>query len=151
MADQRQSDAVTDGAGDGHGQQHHRHRQQLGQVGEVDVPQVGEHQDAHVDQRRGRGRRRDDGRRRCDEHAQQEQHARGDGGQAGAPARLHAGGRFHEGGDGGGAGQRAGHGADGVGQQRLLHLRHLALLVEHVGAGRGAHQRADGVEHVDDT
>ena len=51
--------------------------------------------------------------------------------------------------DGGGTGAGARDRTDGVGEQGLLHVGHLALLIHHAGAGGGAHQSADGVEHID--
>ena len=150
VGDERQADAVADGAGDRHGQQHDGHGKQLGHVGEIDVLEVAEHEDTHIDQSGGGGRRGDDGRHRGDEHTGQEEDAGGEGGQAGAAARLHAGGRFHKGGDGARAGEGACHGADGVGQQGLAHLGHIPVFVQHPGAGGRAHQGADGVEHIND-
>ena len=148
--DQRQTDAVADGAGNGHGQQHDRHGQQLGQVVKVDLLQVAEHQNTHIDQGGGGGRGGDQSGDGREEDAQQEENAGGDGRQTGATAGGDAGGGFHKGGDGGGAGEGTGHGADGVGQQGFLHLGHPALLVQHAGLGGRAHQRADGVEHIND-
>ena len=54
VGDQRQADTVADGAGNGHGQQHDAHGQQLGRIGKVDVLQIAQHQDTNIDQR-GRG------------------------------------------------------------------------------------------------
>ena len=140
---------MADGAGDGHGNEHQRHGHHLIQVVEVHVLEAHEHQHAHIDQSGGRGRRGDDGGDGGDEDAGQEEDACGEGGEARAAAGLHAGGGLHEGGDGGGAGAGAGHSADGVGQEGFLHVGHVAVLIHHAGPGGGAHQGADGIEHVD--
>ena len=141
---------MADGAGDGHTDEHQRHGNHLIHIVEVDPLQTLEHQDAHVDQSSGGGSGGDDGGDGGDEDAGQEQQAGDDSSQTGAAAGLNAGSGLDEGGDGGSTGAGAGDGADGVGQQSFLHVGHIALLVHHAGAGGGAHQSADGVEHVND-
>ena len=140
---------MADGAGDGHGDEHERHGNDLVEVVEVDLLQGREHDDADVDEGSRSRRCGDDGRNGGDEHAGEEQDAAGERGEARATAGLDARGRLDEGRDGGGAGAGAHDGAHGVGEHGFLHLGHLAVLVEHAGAGGGAHEGADGVEHVD--
>ena len=149
VGNEAETDAVADGAGDRHADEHDRGGQTLRHIIEVDFLQAAEHQQTDVDQRgggRSGGDYRGDGR---DEHAGEEQHTGGQCGQASAAAGLDAGSGLDEGGDGGGAGQCAGDGADGVGQKGFLHLGHVAVLVDHARTGRGADEGADGVEHVD--
>ena len=63
-----------------------------------------------------------------------------------AAARFHTGGRLDERRDGGGAGAGARDRTDGVGEQRFLHVGHVALFIDHAGAGGRADEGADGVE-----
>ena len=141
---------MADGAGDGHTDEHQRHGNHLIHIVEVDPLQTLEHQDAHVDQSSGGGSGGDDGSDGGDEDAGQEQQAGDNGGQTGAAASFNAGSGLDEGGDGGSTGAGAGDGTDSVGQQGFLHVGHIALLVHHTGAGGGANQSADGVEHIND-
>ena len=141
---------MADRAGDGHGDEHDEHGDDLIQIVEVHILQTLQHQDAHIDQSGGGGRSGDDGGDGRKEHARKEEHAGRQSGQARAAAGLHAGGGLHKSSDGGGTAAGAGHGADGVRGQGLLHVGHIAVLVGHTGTGGGTHQRADGVEHVND-
>ena len=150
VADQAQADAVADGAGDRHGDEHDGHRQALINVVKVDLLEAAEHEQADIDERGARRGGGDDGGNGREEHAREEEHAGRQSGQARAAAGLDAGGGLDERRDGGRAGARARDGADGVGQQRLAHARHVAVLVDHAGAARRADERADGVEHVND-
>ena len=141
---------MADRAGDRHGDEHDGHRQALINVVKVDLLETAEHQQADVDERgagRGSG---DDGGDGREEHTRKEEQAGRQGGQARAAAGLHAGGGLDKRRDRGRSGARARDGADGVGQQRLAHTRHIAVLVDHAGAARRADEGADGVEHVND-
>ena len=149
VGDQAQTDGVADGAGHGHTDEHDGHRQHLIHIVEVDVLEALEHQHADVDERGGGRSAGDDGGDGGEEHAGEEENGGGQRGQTGAAAGLHAGGGFDKGGNGGGASGSARDRTDGVGEQGLLHVGHLALLIHHAGAGGGAHQSADGVEHID--
>lgn len=149
VGDHCQTNAVADGAGDGHCQGHDEHGNDLIYVVKVDVLQTLQHQDADINQR-GRGRR--GGNDGCDggnEHTGQEHKGRGEGGKTRAAARLNTGGRLHEGRDGGGTAERACDGTHCIRGERFLHLGHIAVLIGHTGAGCRADQRADGVEHID--
>ena len=92
---------MADGAGDGHGQQHDEHGNDLIYIVEIHVFQSLQHQDTHIDQGGGRGGSGNDGGDRRDKHAGQEHKGGGEGGQTGAAAGLNTGGGLHEGGDGG--------------------------------------------------
>ena len=101
IGDHGQTDAVADGAGDGHGQQHDEHGNDLIHIIEIHVFQALQHQDTHIDQGGGGGGSGNDGGDRRDKHAGQEHKGGGEGGQTGAAAGLNTGGGLHEGGDGG--------------------------------------------------
>ena len=149
VGDQAQADGVADGAGNGHSNEHHGNGDHLVHVAEVHVLQAHKHQHAHVDQGGGGGCRGDDGRNGGNEDAGQEEDPGGEGGEAGTASGLYTGGGFYKGGDGGGAGAGPCHSAKRIGEQGLLHVGHIAVLVHHPGPGGGANQGADGVEHID--
>ena len=112
IADQTQTDAVTDRAGDRHGDEHDCHRQALINVVKVDLLETAEHQQADVNERgagRGGG---DDGGNGREEHTRKEEQAGRQGGQTRAAAGLHAGGGLDERGDGGGTGASGGIASD---------------------------------------
>lgn len=140
---------MADGAGDRHTDEHDGHRQHLVHVAEVHILEALEHQNADIDQCGGGRSAGDDGGDGGEEHAGEEQDARGERGQARAAARFHAGGGLDERGDGGGTGAGARDRTDGIGQQGFLHLGHVAVLIDHAGAGGRTDERADGIEHID--
>src|SRR5471030_17676 len=148
VADKAEGDAVGDRVGERHQQRGDRGRHALGAVGPIDFGQVAQHQ-AGDEQQRRRGRvgrhHAGDGR---EEQAGQEQQRDDDGGQSRAPTGLHAGRAFDVGGGAGRAEHRAGDDGAAVGQQRLVQARHLAV-DQQAGAAGHAHQRAGGVEHLD--
>ena len=140
---------MADRAGDGHCNQHQRDRNDFGHVVEVDVLQAGNHQDTDIDQRRRGCSSGDDRCDRSDEDAGEEQQAAGQSSQAGASARFNTRSGFDEGGNSRGTGQRTDSGTNRVREQDFLHLRNVAVLIQHAGTACGTDDGADGVEHVD--
>ena len=80
------SDAVGDRVGERHHDDGQERRDRDLVVAPVDRADLGHHQEADDDQRRGRGLERDDRDQRREEHGQQEQDAGHDRGEAGARA-----------------------------------------------------------------
>ena len=151
VGDQSDTNCVTDRAGDGHGDQHQRNRYCLIHIVEVDLAKTHKHQNADINQR-GRGCCcGDDGGNRCDEDTGEEQDTRCQRGQTGASARLYTGCRLDKGGNGRGTCAGAGDGADCVGDECFLHIGHVAFFVDHACARCRTDQRADGVEHINNT
>ena len=149
VGDEAEADGVADGAGDRHTDEHDRHGQHLVHIAEVHILEALEHQNADIDERSGGRSAGNDGGDGREEHAGEEQHRRSERGKSRAAARFHAGGGLNEGRDGRGAGAGARDRTDGVGEQGFLHVGHVALFIDHAGAGGRADEGADGVEHVD--
>ena len=139
---------MANGAGNGHCNEHQSNRNALLNLAQVNALQTLQHDNAHVNQSRRRCRSRNNSRDRRDKHAQQEHDAAGQSGKTRTAARLNARCGFHERRNGRRTRARTHAGTNGVGKQRFLHLWHLAFFVHHARARRGAHQRTDGVEHV---
>ena len=145
-------DACADAGGDVGGERaeddHHEGAEGLSEVGEVDLGQAADHQEAHEDQGRAGGGVGDYHEQGGGEDGQQEHDAGGEGGEAGAAACLHARGGLHKGGDGGVAGAGTHAGTDGVHQEGLLNAGEVAVFVQHLGLTGHAQNGAQGGEEV---
>lgn len=153
VRDEARRDTVRDGIGEAH----HRNGEERGdsrrRILPVDARNVAHHQHADIQQSARRcaaGNERRDG---AEEHGDCKQNGNDESREARSAAFRNARGGFDEGRDRGGTADRARAGSDGVAQERLLDIFDLTRIVEQTAllARRlaGAHQRADGIEHVD--
>ena len=149
IGDQTEGDTVGDVVGQGHERDRHEAGHGGGRIVPVDVADVGHHQNADVDQRRGAGVGRDELRHGGEEHCDEEHRGRGHRGKTRAAALGYTGGGLDERRDGGGAAGSADAGGAGIGQHGAVHVGDVAILVEQAACGAGAVERAEGVEHVD--
>ena len=152
IGDEAEGQTVGHRVGERHGERGDDGRHRFGAVTPVEIGQVAHHQAGHEHQRGGGGIGRHHGSQRREEEREQEECGHGERGQARAAAGLHAGSAFHVSGGAGGAQHRAGHDGGTVGHQRAAQTTVLIRRgVAHVQAGATghAHQRAGGVEQLD--
>ena len=72
ITDQCKTNAMTDRPRNGHCEQHNANGSHLRNILKVDLPQVTQHQNADIDQRRGSCSGRNNGGNRCNKDAQEE-------------------------------------------------------------------------------
>ena len=149
IGDQAQTDRMTDGTGDRHTNEHHSNRNDLVDVIEINVLKTHQHQDTDIDQSGRSSSRRDQSRDRSDEDAGQEQDTGGQSCKTCTAACLNTRSGFNEGGNGGSTGNSTSQSTDRIRDQSFLHVRHVAVFVDHTGTGSRTDQGTDGIEHID--
>lgn len=147
-------DTAEDAVGDAVRERHHHdgdeRRYRLGIVVEVDVLHRREHEQAHDDEHRSGGSSRYGEEQRSEEHSHSEAHSRRERRETAASALRHACRTLHVSGSGACAEARASHGGYGISHERLVQTRYASVLLHHARLGAYAHERAHGVEHVDE-
>ena len=149
VAEYAKHQAVTNGIGERHHDDGRKCRYTFGDVVDIDVFDILEHEITNINQRWCCGTVRhcnDDWRK---EHRCYEERANGDGGVAGAATLVHADGAFYAGGDGGGTHKSASGCSEGVGHKHTGYVWHVAVFIEHVAAGAHANNGTNGVKEID--
>lgn len=110
---------------------------------------VVEHEEAHDDKRRSRGKGRDSCKQRGEQRGNEEEEGCGHSRKAGSAAGGYTSRGFHKGGHRGGAEHSTGGGGEGVSQKGGTDLRQAALFVKHLSLGADTDEGSQRVEKVD--
>lgn len=150
VRDNTAEDAVGDAVRERHHHDGDERRYRLGIVVEVDVLHRCEHEQTHDDEHRSGGSSRYGEEQRSEEHSHSEAHSRRERRETGASALRYACRTLHVGSSGACAEARASHCGYGISHERLVQTRYASVLLHHARLCAYAHERAHGVEHVDE-